>query len=257
MSMKHLGLYGITSWTTGKQEAYLPFNFCQLFPISWVIYPLRTLYLSKIQEKILLEVWFSIGQNAIQDRELSQPPGIPPPKTAMFRFPFTAPCLAAQQQGGPRGVVTSGHKQLCSCGHLHIVMMALGFPGGSSNKESDCNAGDLGSIPGLGRSPGGGHGNPLQCSGLENPMDRGGWRTMVHGVTRVRHDWAAEKSAAHDGMFLPCVCVCVCALSHVWLFGDPVDDSSPGSSVHGIFPARILEQKNNNNNPGANCRFLL
>ena len=45
----------------------------------------------------------------------------------------------------------------------------MGFPGGSGGKESACNAGDLGSIPGLGRSPGGGHGNPLQYSCLESP----------------------------------------------------------------------------------------
>ena len=45
----------------------------------------------------------------------------------------------------------------------------LGFPGGSAGKESSCNVGDLGSIPGLGRFPGGGHGNPLQYSCLENP----------------------------------------------------------------------------------------
>jgi len=49
----------------------------------------------------------------------------------------------------------------------------LGFPGGSDSKESACKAGDLGSIPGLGRSPGGRHGNLLQYSCLENPMDRG------------------------------------------------------------------------------------
>ena len=49
------------------------------------------------------------------------------------------------------------------------------------------NAGDIrdtGSIPGLGRSPGGGYGSPLQCSHLENPMDRGAWRATVHGVTK-------------------------------------------------------------------------
>ena len=46
-------------------------------------------------------------------------------------------------------------------------------------KESPCNVRDLGSIPGLGRSPGGRHGNPLQCSCLENPMDRGAWQAMV------------------------------------------------------------------------------
>ena len=51
-----------------------------------------------------------------------------------------------------------------------------------------CNAGDLGLIPGLGRSPGGGHGNPLQYFCLENPMDRGAWRATVHGVARVGHD---------------------------------------------------------------------
>ena len=57
-----------------------------------------------------------------------------------------------------------------------------GFPGGSDGKESVCNAGDPGSIPGSGRSPGGGHGNPLQSSCLQNPMDRGAWRATVHGV---------------------------------------------------------------------------
>ena len=60
----------------------------------------------------------------------------------------------------------------------------MGFPGSSVGKESTCNAGDLGSIPGLGRSPGGGHGNPLQYSCLENPMDRGAWQAAVHGVTK-------------------------------------------------------------------------
>ena len=60
----------------------------------------------------------------------------------------------------------------------------LGFPGGSDGKDSACNVGDLGLIPGLGRSAGGGHGKPLQCSCLENPMDRGAWRAAVHGVTK-------------------------------------------------------------------------
>ena len=59
----------------------------------------------------------------------------------------------------------------------------MGFPGGSDGKESACNAGDLGLIPDLGRSPGGGHGSPLQYSCLENPMDRG---ATVHGVTKSR-----------------------------------------------------------------------
>ena len=60
----------------------------------------------------------------------------------------------------------------------------MGFPRGSDGKESMCNAGDLCSIPGLGKSPGGEHGNPLQYSCLENPMDRGAWQATVHGVTK-------------------------------------------------------------------------
>ena len=59
----------------------------------------------------------------------------------------------------------------------------LGF-GSSDSKESAYYAGDLGSIPGSGRSPGEGNSNPLQCSCLENPMDRGTWQGTVHGVTK-------------------------------------------------------------------------
>ena len=56
------------------------------------------------------------------------------------------------------------------------------FPGDSDIKESACNVGDLGSIPGLGRSPGEGNGNPLQYSCLENPMDGGAGQAIAHGV---------------------------------------------------------------------------
>jgi len=58
----------------------------------------------------------------------------------------------------------------------------LGFPDGSDNKESACNSVDLGSIPGLARSPGDRNGYSLQYSGLENIMDRGSWWATVHGV---------------------------------------------------------------------------
>ena len=61
-----------------------------------------------------------------------------------------------------------------------------GFPGGSEVKASACNAGDLGSIPGLGRSPGEGNGNPLQYSCLENAVDGGAWWATVHGVAKSR-----------------------------------------------------------------------
>ena len=67
----------------------------------------------------------------------------------------------------------------------YVQILLPGFPGGSVGKESACNAGDTGdvcSISGSGRSPGEGHGNPLQYSCLENPMDRGGWWATVHSV---------------------------------------------------------------------------
>ena len=60
----------------------------------------------------------------------------------------------------------------------------MDFPGGSDGKASVYNAGDLGSIPGSGRSPGVGNGNPLQYSCLENYMDRGAWQAPVCGITK-------------------------------------------------------------------------
>ena len=63
----------------------------------------------------------------------------------------------------------------------------MGFPGGSVGKESSCNAGDTGdagSILGSGRSLGGGQGNSLQYSCLENPMNKGAWQAMVHSVNK-------------------------------------------------------------------------
>ena len=65
-----------------------------------------------------------------------------------------------------------------------LVGEISGFPGGSDSKESACNAGDLSSIPGSERSPGGGHGNPRQCSCLENPHEQKSLWTTVHGVTK-------------------------------------------------------------------------
>ena len=61
-------------------------------------------------------------------------------------------------------------------------VLIIGLPWGSDGKESACNTGDPGSIPESGRSPGGGHGYPLQDSCLKNSMDRGTWRDTVHGV---------------------------------------------------------------------------
>ena len=64
-------------------------------------------------------------------------------------------------------------------------MGGVDLPGGSDGKESTCNAGYSGSIPGLGRSPGEGNGYPLQYSCLENSMDTGAWQATVRGVTKI------------------------------------------------------------------------
>ena len=67
---------------------------------------------------------------------------------------------------------------------------------------------DMGSIPGMGRSPGEGNGNPLQYSCLETPLDRGAWRATVHGLQRARHDWNDLACTHH-------------LLSYVWFFATP------------------------------------
>ena len=77
--------------------------------------------------------------------------------------------------------------------HLILILTnsCESFSGVSDGKESACNAGDPGSIPGLGRSLGGGNGNLLQYSCLKNSMDRGAWRATVHGVT---NSWTEQLS---------------------------------------------------------------
>ena len=65
-----------------------------------------------------------------------------------------------------------------------VKLLQWGFPGGSVVENLPANAGDAGSIPGLGRSPGEGNGSPLQYSCLENPMDRGAWWVTVHEITK-------------------------------------------------------------------------
>ena len=84
------------------------------------------------------------------------------------------------------------------------------FPCNSVGKKSACNAGDLGSIPGWGRSPGEGNGNPLQCSSLQNPMDRGAWQAAVHGVTRVGHDLMTKPppKLLYNAVSFRCIAKC-------------------------------------------------
>ena len=73
-------------------------------------------------------------------------------------------------------------RQLMEISFWLLTLLSLGFPGGSDGKESAYNSGDPGSIPGLGKSPREGNGNPLQYSCLENSMDRGAWRAPVRRV---------------------------------------------------------------------------
>ena len=75
------------------------------------------------------------------------------------------------------------YRSLVSLSHEGVISYE-GFPHSSAGKESSCKAGDLGSIPGSGRFPREGNGNPLQYSCLGNPMDGGAWQATVHGVTK-------------------------------------------------------------------------
>ena len=89
------------------------------------------------------------------------------------------------------GILTSHKKDECrkirycerprSGNFYHRIVLQKGFPGGLDGEESTCSSGDLGSIPGLGRSPGEGNGDLLQYSCLENPMDRGAWQPSPWG----------------------------------------------------------------------------
>ena len=78
--------------------------------------------------------------------------------------------------------------------YITHLLSRVGFPDSSDSKESACNAGDPGSIPGSGISPGEGNGNPLQYSCLEDSMDRGAWKaTLVSwGHRKVKHNWATN-----------------------------------------------------------------
>ena len=88
---------------------------------------------------------------------------------------------------------TEPESVVCMLKHLEGRTPALrSFSGSSVGKESVRSAGNLGSIPGSERSPEEGNGNPLQCSSLENPVDRGAWQVTANEVARVRHDSATK-----------------------------------------------------------------
>ena len=86
---------------------------------------------------------------------------------------------------------------------LHFTYCSWAFPGGASGKEPSCQCRrpkDAASVPGSGRSPGEGHGNPLQYSRLENPMDRGAWQATVHGVAK---SWTRLKQLSTPIYYCP------------------------------------------------------
>ena len=116
---------------------------------------------------------------------------------------------------------------ICVCVYIYIYTHTyMSFPGGASGKESTCKAGDTADvdwIPGWGRAPGGGHGNPLQYSCLENPTHKGAWRATAHGATRLRHNLTGEHT-----------CVLAESLQSWPTLCDPTRHSPPGSSVHAI-----------------------
>ena len=107
--------------------------------------------------------------------------------------------------------------------------------------ESACNAGDPGSIPGLGRSHVEGNDNPLQYSYLGNPKDRGAWWAIVHRITRVRHDWAAKQQVTNvclavlraDKLFSKVVVPFYIPTSSVW-------ELQPKPGMVCLFNSRIL-----------------
>ena len=105
----------------------------------------------------------------------------------LFVTPWAIACLASLSMAFSRQKAWSGYPFPC-LGDLLYPGIEPGFPedfpGGSDSKASVYNAGDPGSIPGLGRSPGEGNGNPLQYYCLENSMDRGAWQATVHGVAK-------------------------------------------------------------------------
>ena len=89
--------------------------------------------------------------------------------------------------------------------NMHVYLggsVVKGLPRGTSGKESACNTGNLGSVPGLGRFPEEGNGNPFQYSCLGNPMDRGAWWTIVCGIARDGHNRACLYSSEE----LACQC---------------------------------------------------
>ena len=141
------------------------------------------------------------------------------------------------------------------CGTVGIKFCDNPLDRWHSDGESACNAGDvrdMGSVPGLGRSPGGGNSNSLQYSCLENSTSRGAWWAIVHEITKSQNDWAHTGSVTclHGYWTHTHVCVCVCVLSHF----SRVDSLWPS----GPSPTRLLcPWDSPGKNTGVGCHTLL
>ena len=115
---------------------------------------------------------------------------------------------------------------------MTLICYLCGFPGGSVSNESACNAGDLGSIPGSGRSPGEGNGNPLQYPCLENSMYRGGWWATVHGITKGQ-TWLSHQHNRPKTTGPSIVDMAIEALSFSWrAFPEKID--YPNLEIHSL-----------------------
>ena len=133
--------------------------------------------------------------------------------------------------------------------------MLQGFPGGSVDEESTCNAGNPSSIPGSGRSPGEGNGNPLQDYCLEKSMDTGAWRATVQVVTRGRHNLMTKLpspcciNSVAQIVYWELIQVCSsCVLHLFWFLSASLHSNhtvSPGFS----FAAPVLESAISPRNP--------
>ena len=112
----------------------------------------------------------------------------------------------------------------------------MGFPSGLDGNKSACNAGDPGSIPGLGRSPGEGNGKPLQYSGLENPMDRGAWWATVHVVTKSQTWLSKEHFHFHFMIELKLCCLPSCHEKNKLISGNTWVSRNYSSIKHIFLP---------------------
>ena len=204
------GVWAETGWAQ-CQQSFSPRRTGQ--PAGYIA-PTGVFSLHKIFSEILEPVfvsWVISHKNYLQDMEGLEALRLHPPKAASVSWSHRASLagLRVPVSCCPAWAACAHHH--APCPHQHVSLWPrmwsvaapgtldflfltdtfvkyhkkeLDLPCSSDSEESACNAGDLGSIPGLGRSPGEGNGNPLQYSCLENRMDRGAWRATVHGVAK-------------------------------------------------------------------------